>query len=204
MTIPINTVLKIAQNIVMPDEQQGVNVFWATVDDNVGVGPLDEDDIGEAAANWMDQLYANMTDQMVNLFVGGLVEVWTVGAGTGDLTPIADEAATWAGASAQDPFPNGVAAIVALKTTDTDVTGRKFIPGWAESTAVNNNIAAASLAELALFAVDWATQYTDANDVIFDPGVWSQSKLSFKPASGTVVANAILGYQRRRKPGVGS
>ena len=61
-----------------------------------------------------------------------------------------------------------------------------------------------ALSRLVLFVVDWATNYVDPNNVEFNPGVYSGALYSFFPASGTVIANGIVGYQRRRKPGVGS
>lgn len=204
MSLPSGTILKIAQSILLPDTQTAMNIFWAALSEDGGAGPLDEDDVLEAASNWMDQLYANVDDDMNDQVSGNLVEVWTVDTGTGDLTPVGDEATTWVGLGPQDPLPNGVAAICALKTTDTDVTGRKFLPGYVEAQATDNNLTSVPLSRLVLFAVDWATQYVDPNSVIFSPGVWSTAKTQFVAAGGTVIANAIVGYQRRRKPGVGS
>ena len=204
MSWPIGSILKIAANIILNDEQEAINVFWASLDDNVGTGPLDDDDILEAAGNWMDQLYDNIKIDIVNEVLGGIVEVWRVDPSDGDQTPIGDDLALWVGGAAGDAFPNGVAAICSLKTQDTDVTGRKFIPGYAEDAFTDNNIDANPLGRLILFAADWATQYTDPNEVIFNPGVWSQTKLDFVLATGVTVVNTIAGYQRRRKPGVGS
>jgi hypothetical protein len=61
-----------------------------------------------------------------------------------------------------------------------------------------------ALARAALAAVEWAAQWVDANDVILNPGVYSSVKQNFFIATGTVIVNAIAGYQRRRKPGVGT
>jgi hypothetical protein len=91
-----------------------------------------------------------------------------------------------------------------MKTSNTDVTGRKFIPGIGEINATDNDLTSGALARSVLYAVAWATQFIDANSVTFTPGVWSMTKLNFFLATGTVIANAILGYQRRRKPGVGT
>jgi hypothetical protein len=57
---------------------------------------------------------------------------------------------------------------------------------------------------MALYALDWAAGHLDANDVLLLAGVYSPTKANFLLASGVIVVNAILGYQRRRKPGVGS
>lgn len=204
MSIPAGAILKIAQSILLPDTQTAINVFWALLSEDGGAGPLAETDVLEAAANWMDQLYGNIEVDIADTASSTIVEVWVVDPLTGDLTPVGDEATTWSGQNILDAFPNGVAAVGAMKTVDTEVTGRKFLPALVEDVAIDNNLTGGTLARWVLFVVDWATQYIDGSSVVFSPGVWSQTKLDFFLASGTVIANAILGYQRRRKPGVGS
>lgn len=204
MSLPVGTILKIAAIILLNDEQEAINVFWVALDDAIGPGPLDEADVLEAAGNWMDQLYDNIKIDIADSVLGGIVEVWRVDPSDGNQIPIGDDLAIWVGGAANDPFPNGVAAICSMKTQDTDVTGRKFIPGYTEVAFTDNNIDANPLGRLILFAADWATQYSDPNDVVFNPGVWSQTKLDFVLATGVTVVNTIAGYQRRRKPGVGS
>ena len=204
MSISEGTIIKIAQSILLPDTQTAINAYWAVVAEDGGTGPLEEDDVLVAAANYMDQIYENIVADLADTVTASLVEVWTVNPVDGDLTPIGDEVATWTPVSTADAFPNGVAAIAALKTTNTDVTGRKFVPGYADTKAIDNNLIGTPLANFVLYAVDWGTQYIDANSVILTPGVWSQTKLNFYLASGVVIANAIVGYQRRRKPGVGT
>lgn len=204
MTLPINTVLKIAQNINLFDTQTAINVFWAKIDDNVGGGPLAETDVLDAVVNYLAKVYLDILPSMDASITGSLAEVWTVLESTGDLTPVGDIASIFAGTGVGDAFPNGVAAIAAMKTTNTDVTGRKFIPGYVETEAVDNNLTGPALARLVLMAVDWADQHIDANDVIINPGVYSRAKLQFFNTTGAIVANGIVGYQRRRKPGVGT
>lgn len=204
MSIAEGAILKIASSLLLQDTQTAINVFWVELLDSVGSGPLDEDDIVAAAANWIDQLFANVEDSISDNDEGTLVEVWTVDEPTGVLTPIGDDALTWNGANVDDALPNGCAAICSMKTTSTKATGRKFIPGFAETLALDNNLIGIGITDLVLFSVDWATNYVDANDVEFNPGVYSPTQADFFPATGVVISNAIIGYQRRRKPGVGS
>jgi hypothetical protein len=204
MSLAEGIILKMAMHYLLPDEQTAINVFWAVLEDAIGSGPLDESDVLDAAANYMDALYAEVIESLPTTVVGGLVEVWEVDPATGELTPIGEESTTWEGNGAGDPFPNGVCWVCSMRTIDTDVTGRKFLSGFVETSAEDNNLISAHLARLVAFALEWATDYTDPNDVQFIPGVWSTVQNTFRQRSGTVVANAILGYQRRRKPGVGS
>lgn len=204
MSIAEGAILKIAAHTLLPDTQTAINVFWAELLDNVGAGPLDEQDVLDAAANWIDLMWDNLLGDISDTVSSPLCEVWIVDEPTGDLTPVGDNALTWVPTNANDVFPNGVAAICALKTTETDVTGRKFIAGFSDTKAIDNNLSVGAVADLAEFGIDWAANYVDANDVEFNSGVYSGTKSAFYPSSGTIVANAIVGYQRRRKPGVGS
>lgn len=204
MSLPEGTILKLAQNILLPDEQTAINVFWVVLEDAVGSGPLAVIDILAAASNYMDSLYGEVNGSLADTLLSTIVEVWEVDGPTGDLTPVGDEATTWDGLSTNDALPNGVAGITTIKTTDTDVTGRKFIPGFHDGAADDNNLVATPLSQLVDFALSWAAGWTDANDVQFVSGVYSYTKNNFLMATGTTITNAIVGYQRRRKPGVGS
>lgn len=204
MSIAEGVIIKIAANILLNDEQTGINVFWAEVADNIGAGPLDDDDVLDAAANWLDVLYTNLLAVLADTIIGTIAEVWTVNLPDGDLTPVGFGVQTWEGTSAADALPNGNAMICAISTEDTDVYGRKFIPGVNEGSTVDNNISAGSLVALLGFAEDWVAQYIDANDVVLNPGVYSNAQNAFRASVDSFSANAIIGYQRRRKPGVGT
>lgn len=204
MSIAEGTIIKMAQNILLPDDQVAVNVYWAEVEDAVGSGPLDDADVLEAAANYMDEIYTNLLAFIANTATGTLVEVWTVDPVDGDLTPVGDELTTWTAAGATDALPNGCAAIISAKTVNTEVTGRKFFPSFIESNAVDNNWLSGAVTAMLASAADWILGWEDANDVNLIAGVWSMTKLDFYTMSGTIIANAIVGYQRRRKPGVGT
>ena len=204
MSLSDGTIIKIAAETLLPDDTIAINVIWGVVSDNGGSGSVDEADVLDAAAAFVDNMFQNLETRIPTGIDGGLVNVWTVAPATGDLTPIGDEALTWTGSSAQDPFPNGVAAVGSAKTTNTDVTGRKFIPGLNEQAADDNNLTAASLTAILAYLADWVTVFVHVSDVIITPGVYSYTDSNFYLFTGVIVANAILGYQRRRKPGVGT
>jgi hypothetical protein len=57
---------------------------------------------------------------------------------------------------------------------------------------------------LAAGGVEIISEYTDAvSGNVYTPGVWSPTREAFFDYGGTILTNAITGYQRRRKPGVG-
>jgi hypothetical protein len=197
------TVIKIAASLLLADESIAQQIFWFVLEDAIASGPLDEADVLDAVANWVDQIYTHVIPNINDAVIPGIVDVWEVNVPTGDLTPIGDTIQTWTPTQGADQLPNGVAAIIQLKTTNTDVTGRKFVPGLAESSIEDNNWGSATMTNLASFAAEWPEIYDDPNDVELVPGVYSNTFNNFFLATGTVIVNGIAGYQRRRKPGVG-
>lgn len=203
MSISEGTIIKLAAGMLLADESVAQGIFWLVVEDVIGSGPLDEEDVIEAAGNWIDILYAHIEGNINDDVIPGIVDVWEVDGPTGDLTPIGDGIQTWVPSQVSEQLPNGVAAIIQMKTANTDVTGRKFLPGFTEIGIADNNWGSGSLTQMALFAADWALAYDDPNDVRLLPGVYSNTFNNFFLATGVVVINGIAGYQRRRKPGVG-
>lgn len=204
MSLPEGTILKLAQNILLPDDQVAVNVFWAVLEDSVGSGPLAVIDVLAAASNYMDEVYENLLALIADTVVSTVVEVWEVDGPTGDLTPIGDELTTWTPTGGTDILPNGVAGIISAKTTNTDVTARKFFPGFLENNCDENNWISGALTSMISAGADWVDGWVDPNEVEFIGGVYSMTKHNFFMFTDVVLANAIAGYQRRRKPGVGS
>lgn len=105
------------------------------------------------------------------------------------------------GTSANEMGSHGVAAVLRHPTLLARRQGRKFVPGIVETSITDSVIAAAALAALGNYGVEMADPIGTLGTVL-QPGVWSPT-LGFEPFEPTVIVNAITGYQRRRKPGVG-
>lgn len=203
MSLAEGTILKFAVKMLLADETIAENIFWSTVFDDIGSGPVDEEDTMDTIAEYAADMYDNILGS-VNEDIETLpIDVWEVSPIDGDLTPIGSVAWLWGNNAIAEQLPNGVAAVIAMKTLNTEVTGRKFLAGMTEDTVVDNNWGSGIMLTMADWAIAWHTSYVGTSDVGIAPGVWSQTKLGFYLASGVVIINGIVGYQRRRKPGVG-
>lgn len=111
------------------------------------------------------------------------------------------------GLSASDPVPQGVALVGLIVTEVLRRQGRTFLPGVREGD-VNDGLATGTL--LAAFALylakvvskytitggtfKWCTYNTDPTSALYETA---------SLYNGTIILNDVVGYQRRRKPGVG-
>lgn len=111
------------------------------------------------------------------------------------------------GTSVSSPVPPGVGMLGRVVTDSARRQGRHNIAGVSEGVTNTSELSAAAEADLALFmlqfdatlaptggSITWCTWNTDVTSPIFE---------SFSPASGTAIANTLMGYQRTRKPGIG-
>lgn len=127
-------------------------------------------------------------------FVDGELQV------TADLGSIAWT--TWAGGeSSSDGLPQGVAAVVNFPVDEPRVQGRKFLGPFAESAQEDGDLISAVLAEVAAYAAALISG-TSFGGATLNNFIASSKTAAFIEVTA-YVANAIMGYQRRRKKGVG-
>lgn len=111
------------------------------------------------------------------------------------------------GTSASSMAPHGAAGLVKMFTAAARRQARKYVPGLHEDAHTDGTLDALALSGLALFAADldddaiaggltlsFCTFNTDPLSPLFE---------TTSLASGSVVAEAIIAYQRRRRPGTG-
>lgn len=102
---------------------------------------------------------------------------------------------------------HGAAGLVKIFTGAARRQGRKYIPGILETSVGNGLLNGVLLTNLALYAAVLDDDIT-AGALTLEMGTFNTSSVSplfetFSPASGTVQAEAVYAYQRRRKPGTG-
>lgn len=102
---------------------------------------------------------------------------------------------------------HGAAGLVKIFTAAARRQARKYIPGILETSVGNGIISGAALTNMALYAADLDDDVT-AGALVLEMGTFNTEPLSplfetFSAASGTVQAEAVYAYQRRRKPGTG-
>lgn len=109
---------------------------------------------------------------------------------------------TWAGGIASgDNLPQGCAAVVNFPTESVGVVGRKFLGVLAETAQENGRLSSSAITDMAAYCAEILSGFlADSNP--FDPVLMSTKAYTVAPIIAAIV-NFIIGYQRRRKAGVG-
>lgn len=202
MSVTDGTVLRVVVTMLWTDGNIMQNIFNAVV--TGGGSPWADADIVEDAVSWAEDLFYNLTAG-VSLFVdGSQVQVYNYDAIDDDWDEVGSQAFFWNPTNSQDEIPRGVAALINLKTTDPDVSGKKYIGGMTDDQLEDGLWTAGALSNLASFAVDWYAGFVGTDSgADWAPGIWSTKDTVFKLAVSSVVIPSIPAYQRRRKRGVG-
>lgn len=102
---------------------------------------------------------------------------------------------------------HGSAGLVKIFTGAARRQARKYVPGYISTSIGDSVLFSAPLSNLAIFAAALDNDVT-AGALVLEFGTFNTAPLSplfetFSAASGAVQAEAVLAYQRRRKPGTG-
>jgi len=202
MSISVGEILKVVAVIQWLDGDIMQNVF-STVVSGSG-GPFDEADIVDDMLEWVEEMYANIVTGVTDDVDGSEVRVYVYDPVDDDYDEIGSVAWVWNPSDTGEYLPRGVAGLINCKTTDPDVSGKKYIGGITEVGAVDGLIGNGMITLLSNFAVDWVTGFTGStSSADFTPGVWSPTRTNFYAMSGSVIIPTIPAYQRRRKQGIG-
>lgn len=202
MSVTSGTVLKVVVTLLWTDGNIMQNIFNAVV--TGGGSPWDSADIVEDAISWAEDLYFNLTGGISDEVDGSQVQVYEYDSVDDDWDEVGSGPFTWNPTSGSDQLPRGVAALINLKTTDPDVSGKKYIGGITDGGQTDGLWNAGLLALLASYAVDWYAGFVGTDSgADWDPGIWSVVDTVFKLALPQVIIPTIPAYQRRRKRGVG-
>lgn len=202
MSVTAGTILKVVVSSIWTDGNIIQNVFNAVV---TGAGsPWDNEDIVEDAVSWAEDLFFNLTGGTTDHMDGSQVQVYEYDSVDDDWDEVGSQAFVWNPTNASEQCARGVAALVNLKTTDPDVSGKKYVAGSTEGSLTDGLWSSSWLASLLSFAVDWYAGFVGTDSgADWQGGVWSPTDTVFKSAIASVVIPAIPAYQRRRKRGVG-
>lgn len=131
-------------------------------------------------------------------FYGFTVHIWNDGLGKWQWS---DEGVlNIAGTEAGEALPYQVAAVILAYTNFGKHIGKKFLGPISEADQSGGTLTAGAIADLQAFADIWGAAQT-VNGKVFTPKI--MDALHNTQSIRKVVANSILGTQRRRKPGVG-
>jgi hypothetical protein len=195
-------VLRVVVTLLWTDGNIIQNVYNAVV--TGGGSPWDDNDIVEDALSWAEDLYFNITSGVADTIDGSQVQVYEYDAVDDDWDEVGSTAFVWNPTGATDELPRGVATLINLKTTDPDISGKKYLGAPVEGNLTAGLWIPAWLTLVLSFAVDWYAGFVGTDSgADWQPGVWSVAETVFKSAIPQVIIPTIPAYQRRRKRGVG-
>jgi len=202
MTVTIGTVLRAVVTLDMPGGNVAQNVFYLRLG---GVSPITDIEAETQVIDYVENFYAQIEDQIsqdvdlrdvaINEYDPDVGVGWETGrwVGGGTLTD--------AFVGGISMWPHAVAAIITGFVEDPKVRSRKSIPGFVESAEDDSILSAPAIADMVLAAVEWITSWTWLGTEYLEPGVPAQ--LGVWMPLITALVSAVVGSQRRRKPGVG-
>lgn len=202
MSLSVGTILKMVAVLQWLDGDIMQNVFNMTI---AGTGgPYDEEDVLDDLLDYADDMYAHMVSRQTNDLDGSEIRVYLYDAVDDDWDEVGSRAWTYDPADVNEYVPRGVAGLINCKTTDPDLSGKKYLGGSSEAGISDGVWTSSELTALANFAAEWVTPFTGAAAAIdYQPVIWSPTRTVAYPCSGTVLIPTIPAYQRRRKQGVG-
>ena len=202
MSITDGTILRIVASMLWTDGNVVQNVFNAVV---TGAGaPWDVQDIIDDAEAWMDNMYANITSNINDELDGNTVYVYEYDPVDDDWDEVGSNTWAWNPTSVGEQLPRAVAGLINYKTTDPDVSGKKYIAGLNEPNIDDGLWNSGTITNLLAFALDLVTPFIGGTSgATWSPGVWSVLGTVFKAAIDAYGTTTIPAYQRRRKRNIG-
>lgn len=202
MSLTTGDIVKIVATMIFDDGNVVQNVFNAVL--TGGGGPWDEADIIDDAGAWLTAMYSNITTLVADTLSGSTVEGYVYDSVDDDWDEFDTDNWVWAPTNATGELPRGAAALLNGKTTDPDVSGKKYIGGMSEGALGLGLWSGGTIADLVDWGADWVIPFVGATSAAdWTPGIWSPTRTIFYASSLVVVIPTIPAYQRRRKRGVG-
>lgn len=202
MSVSDGTILRIVAQFLMPESVIAQNIFYAVFNDTGGSNA--DQDVIDDCAEWVDSLFINIVDFISDTVDLQLVKVYVRDLIGNDWDELGNGTPVVTFSDVDTIVPHGVAALVHAFTTDPDVRGSKYIAGVADVEQTASSLSGGFMTALLLYCADWVSSWVGTETGgDFDPGVWSPTQVDFFPMVDHFIVNGQVGYQRRRKPGVG-
>ena len=202
MAVSDGAILRIVAEFLMPELVIAQNIYYAVFRDTGGSN--DEQDVVDDVTDWIDNIYTNLIAICSDDLALQITTVYVRDLVGGDWDELGTGIPTVTFTDPDTIVPHGVAALCHAYTTDPDVRGSKYFPGFADSEVTASFVSGGGLTALLAVCADWVLEYVgSATGGDFEPGVWSPTNGAFYQFIDSFVANGVVAYQRRRKPGVG-
>lgn len=208
MAINDGDVLRASVNISLPDNVIAQNVFYWRLYDPTPNNPSDSQiktALGLQLVDIYSTVEASIVDDVTILDADIDVIEWAEDHWE-NVENLGIYTLAIAGDDTGNMAPHGVSAVVTANTIRPQTRGRKFIPGIGEEFFDESDATATLTTRLTNFLTQWMADQSVTGASYLVPVVVGMVGASaggwYDLISGVV--NTIAGYQRRRKPGVGS
>lgn len=202
MAISADTVLRAVAELLLPGTNIAQNVWYFKFLDDGGSNA--DQDVVDDIVSQLDAMYNTIRNEVSDTVTLNEVKVYQWDAVGADWDEVGSNVMSNLMLDTGHMLPHGVAPVVTARTVDPDVNGRKFFAGYGENSCNASTLNGTALTALIVLAAQWVNGFTGgATGSAFTAGVWSVKLLQFKAFVDNFIINAVIGYQRRRKPGVG-
>jgi hypothetical protein len=200
MAVTAGDIVRVTVNSILPGPNTAQNIHYYLA--GSGYNETEANTVNTVGAQ-ADAAYALLNSIISNAVNPGGVDVAVSTDGGSTFNAIGTYVpSTYSPAAATQMLPHGAAAIVRFQTDGLGEQGRKFIGGIVEGNQTESNLDAGAIAALINFGNSLNNLLVTGTGTLM-PGWYSVVNTAFRPYSNTYVVNAVIGYQRRRKPGVG-
>lgn len=199
MAVNVGDIMKCSVLMTIDDDVAAVNTYHGQFQ---GTGPIDEAVVTADWGNYIDAIYSPMLVQISDTFLLHTIRVVKYILPGGDTEFVGQLARTTQGqVTVNPPLTNGLAAQL---TSNLSGAGRgqakKFFPSFNQGTIDVNVLQSGPLSTLAAAGAAYFTNIGVGLEITV-PGTYTEGR-GFRSLQD-VIAREKLGYQRRRKPGVG-
>ncbi len=205
MTVGVGDVVRVVAEWDIPDGTIA-QMVWHYI--GLSGTPATDFQVVTAAENNLDFAWDQIKARIDSTVLGSTVEafVWDFVLhqwdGIGQVAMVGVD-----GEAVDEMLPHGVAGLVKIFTAASRRQGRKYVPGFGELAQGDGTLIPAAVVDLGLFAADLDDQLFPGS-LIMNFGVFNTEPTSalfetFSAAVGSVLAEGIMAYQRRRRPGTG-
>lgn len=208
MTVQDGDIVRVRAFIELPSLVEAQNVYYWKLDDPVPASPSNTQ-VSDALDTKITAMYEDLEGEVTDEMTVDHIEIEKIEWATDHWETVEnldDRSILVAGTTTADMVPHGAAAVITGNTSRPQTRARKFIPGILEARTLESTLTGPALAALGAYAVEWLTDLLLAGSAYLVPAVVGQSG----PSAGLsyllteAIVSSIIGYQRRRKPGVGS
>lgn len=203
MTVPTDSVLRVAVRQTMPQGQDHVNVYHYACNFS---DAQDEEDIRDALATQLNGIYSPMNSLIGTAQEALDFKVDVVELVSGKETVVANAGTgiwSYSTSAGGDVLPPGACAMIKLLTNYGKVWGRKFFSGLSEAVQNNGILSESALSSLATVAANILETVVISQGNSLVPCVLSK-KLGEIALFTDYDCPADIAYQRRRRLGSGS